>query len=682
MIISSVSLGNMFPTKSIGIKKGLNKPQQEPVPKAKNVFDIEAINPKFTQLNFKGVKIYIVDGGNHSTNLAHFAKAINKEIEPIIKDVKVLPEHPNVKYLKDLKNTLKEVGESCLKDNVGYIAIPASACVPLLNLQAQVNEVMDTNIELTPENIKTYKPLILDFFKKLYEDSIGYNRYIQYMDNINQGFKYVYPVIQEINKLTKKAKVYVPSGHPFDQTMKWMAEKRNLKPELYNYIATGKDTNGVIQAMQKEIKDQNWYNFNLLTLSDAKIVTIKNKGNNRDYIFAGYDTCTTDGERGVYNFTPIRDQNNKLLGYSYTNETTVEYPYDEFPANDEVANLVKYVGRPIAKVLASREETRQYLNGIRNENTCSKLYHISDIFTPEEIESQKLNLKGNYVDSTKKLFFRHNDMGKVIFPYTDCEGSGKPSVLPMWGCCFSVMNAIKRDIEYDQQAPIIFKHYGNSYGSYLLKRDQVMNNIMDKAREARNFKQYQKAEDIYNRAIVVSKISEKYGDPDITPYLEQGDMFLETKQYRKASGCFNTAIVYLCKKLKGNLEINPKCTNLPEVKAGKIKSEKYNSYREDLDEYYRLGTIARFFTRKPTTNVDTSIGAIRLYEDCENLYKKIQQIADIYRKIGITCENNGELESARKCYRAADEIANCTDIGQKLVLRRADHNRYIGDIIK
>ncbi len=643
---------------------------------------IEAVKNGFIKVNFQGIKVYIVDGGNHSTNLAHFAKAISNDIEPIIKDVKVLPNNPTIKYLKDLTNVLKEVKNTRIKDCVNYIAIPASANVPLLNLQDQINAVMDTNIKLTPENIKAYKPLILEFFKKLHENPVTYSRYIQYMDDTSQGFQHVYPVIKEINELARVTNVYVPSGHPFDQTMKWMAAKRKLKPELYNYIATGKDTNGVIGEMQKEIKDKNWYNFNLLSLSDAKIITIKNKGSNRDYIFAGYDTCTTDGARGVYNFTPIRDSQNKILGYSYTDKSTVEYPYDEFPANDEVANLAKYVGRRVYEVLATQEETAQFLRGVRNENLCSKIYHVSDVFTAEEISQGKLELRGNYVDSTKELFFRRNDSGEVIFPYTDCEGSGKPSVLPMWGCCFSVINAIKRDIEYEKRAPELFRSYGKSYGAYLLKRESVMTEIMNRARDARKFGQYEKAEGIYNEAITASKISEVYGDPDITPYLELGDMFLEIKDYKKASGCFNTAMVYYCRKLRELFNANLGVKTLAEIKKGVENNNIYQKYLQELREYYSLSRFTRFFTTKPTTYIPTDSDSVSRYESCQHWFKMVEKAAELYKKIGITCEKTGEAESARRCYQATKEIINCTDIGQKLVLRRADHNRYIGDIIK
>ena len=435
------------------------------------------------------------------------------------------------------------------------------------------------------------------------------------------------------------------------------------------------------QKMQKDIKNRNWYNFNLLSLSEAKIVTIKNRGNNKDYIFAGYDTCTTHGERGVYNFSPVRDKDNNVLGYSYTNETSVEYPYDEFPANDEIANLVQYVGRRLSDVLASPKETKQFINGEHNEKLNSKLYKIVDIFSPEEIKAQKMNLRGDYVDSTKTLFFRENELGKVIFPYTDCEGSGKPSVLPMWGCCFSVINAIKRDIDYERRAPILFEHYGN-YGAYLDKKERVMSGILNKAREAKKWGNYREAEARYNEAIEASKISEKYGDPDITPYLELGDMFLDLKEYRKASGCLNTAMFYLCKKLAFTLEGTTSSKTIADVKQNKANLKIYQNYLNELRDYYKLNSFLRFFATKPTTHIPTDSNSVDNYEYSIKLYNNIQEIAEIYKKIGITCENNNETDSAKKCYQASKEIANCTELGNKLILRRADHNRYIGDLIK
>lgn len=605
-----------------------------------NFKDASIINKNIAKVSFLGYNVFITDGGNHAQNMLHFAKAISHDMEPIIKDVKILPNQPNMKFLKDLVDVLKQLP---LNNNLynQYVAVPASASVPLLNLQDQVNRIMKTNIKLTPENIKAHKPLLLDFLKKIYETPEKYREYIGYMDNDHQGIEHTFGVIKQINNLIKNyhAKVYVPAGHPFDETMKWMAGQRNLKPELYNFIATGEDQNGAVKAMQQEIKDKNWYNFNLLTLSDARNITIKNKGWNKDYIFAGYDTCTTDGARGVYNFSPVRDDNKKLIGYSYTDTKTNEYPFKEFPANDEVANLAKYVGLDADDVIANRGEIIQYKSGIYKDKLLNKLYPIEEIFSKYEIADKKLRLRGDYVDSTKKLFFRKNNENKIIFPYTDCEGSGKPSVLPMWGCCFAVFNAIKKDIYYDKLAKQLYNTGARSYGAYLIKKDNVMTDLLNKARNAYKNRDFNSAEMLYNEAIDASKASEKYGFEDITPYIEQGEMFFKLYDFGKASGCFNTAITKLSRNINNYLSIH------------KLKF------------------------------IDIKLGCEK-YKKHVNEYNDVLKIADIYRKIGIICFDKGETESAVRCFKASSEIKNCTITGEKLIARRAEHNMYIGDIIK
>lgn len=588
---------------------------------------------------FLGYKVFLVDGGNHATNLFHFAKAISKDIDPVLENVNVIANNPNMKNLKDLERVLIQLPSNNNLCNQ-YIAVPASSSVPLLNLQDQVNRVMNTDVRLTPENIKANKQLLLSFLKKIYDNPSDYREYIGYMDSENQGIEYTYGVINQINNLIKKygARVYLPAGHPFDQTMKWMAGQRNLKPELYNYIATGEDKTGAIKAMQEEIKNRNWYNFNLLTLSDAQNITIKNKGWNENYIFAGYDTCTTDGARGVYNFSPVRDENKRLVGYSYTDTTTNEYPYSEFPANDEVANLAEYVGLDADEVVANPEEISQFKSHIDNKALSHKLYPIEQIFSDYEIIKNKFRLRGDFVDHTKKLFFRKNNDNKIIFPYTDCEGSGKPSVLPMWGCCFAIFNAIKKDIYYRHMAEKLFSGSNKSYGAYLMKKQEIMNDILDKARNAYKSGNFDEAEKFYNEAVEVSKASEQYGAGDFVPYLEQGDMFFKLHVFSKASGCYNTAIAKISKNVNSYLSLNG--LKLCDIKSGYLNS---NKYQEE--------------------------------------YQSILKISEIYHKIGLICADDGEFDSALRCLRASDEIKNFSDIGEKLIARRADHNRYIGDLI-
>jgi hypothetical protein len=109
-------------------------------------------------------------------------------------------------------------------------------------------------------------------------------------------------------------------------------------------------------------------------------------------MFAAYDTCITDGERGVYNFSPVR-KNGELTGYSYHDTVTNEYPFEKFPANDEIANIVKFVGINAEDVIASHYETKMFLESMAKNKDLTefenKLYSVSDIFSPKTIKEQK-----------------------------------------------------------------------------------------------------------------------------------------------------------------------------------------------------------------------------------------------------------------------------------------------------
>lgn len=112
----------------------------------------------------------------------------------------------------------------------------------------------------------------------------------------------------------------------------------------------------------------------MLALSNAHIVNIKNK-NNKDFIFAAKDGCMNDGARGVYHFSPVRNSYGKIIGYSFTDTSTVEYPYNEFHANEKIANIAKYVGLQCRgknseygdKIVQRRAEQNQYIGDLYDE---------------------------------------------------------------------------------------------------------------------------------------------------------------------------------------------------------------------------------------------------------------------------------------------------------------------------
>lgn len=157
------------------------------------------------------------------------------------------------------------------------------------------------------------------------------------------------------------------------------------------------------------MKDSNWYDFNLLSLANAEKVALKDKNNN-DHLFTSYDGCITRSARGVYNFTPVRDTDGKVKGFSFTDETTVEYPIDKYKMIKNIENLLEYVGKNINEVEANPEEIKnfkKFLSGNTHfelNDFKGKLFPIEEAFSPEEIKNQRIYLQGEYTDAERKLF--------------------------------------------------------------------------------------------------------------------------------------------------------------------------------------------------------------------------------------------------------------------------------------
>ena len=108
------------------------------------------------KISFLGRTVHILDGGNHATNMEHFANAVSSDMDTCLHKVEVNSKEPNVKQLKSLEQQLYSLNknESLEGQNV---AIPALASVPLLNLQDQYNTIMEENKKFVPENIKANK---------------------------------------------------------------------------------------------------------------------------------------------------------------------------------------------------------------------------------------------------------------------------------------------------------------------------------------------------------------------------------------------------------------------------------------------------------------------------------------------------------------------------------------------
>lgn len=617
---------------------------------------------QYKTVQFKGKTVHIVDGGIHATNMKYFAKYLKNDLNTIMHNVEINPKDRYTKQLKSLKQQL-----ALLNNNTSisgeYVAIPALASVPLLNIQDQYNRIMGRNEKFTPENVKSKKEQLLGFLKRIYETPETYKQYIGYMDSINQGMEYVYGVIEEINKLVdKKAKVYIPSGHPDDATLKWMAGERGLKPELYHYIATGEDINNSVKNMKEEIKNNNWYNFNLSALSNANIVGIKDRSWKKDYIFAAYDSCVTDSARGTYNLSPVRNGNN-VVGYSFSDEYTNDYPYEAFPQNNEVSNLLKFVGKNKQEVLANDCQIDYFLSNYNFPRKDELLYPVEKIFSMEKIRRDKINLQGKYVDSSLKLFFDENKDGKIVFKKCDCEGSGRPSVLSVWGSCYAVFNAIARDI--DLQA--------NATGMPLAT-------ILKEAEYARNTKS-PNYENILNEAIKREKELERADSQDrdrIQPYIKLAEIYQDKKDYGAALGCLNQALHII--SILFSKERFDDLTDLKKQYDEYIISQRNSEhYNEKMKVYNDLPLIVQLFSERPIKpyNYNDYMCEISLPHDY-NFY--MHYFLKIYAQIAELCELRGEYYPARVCKAAIKDIEAGTSRGNEVLKRQANKIQYIGDL--
>lgn len=634
----------------------------------------------YRTISFCGYPVHIIDGGNHATNMQHFANAISDNMDIEMYNVEVNPQDANMKQLKSLEEQLKILNLEHPKfKNNEYVAVPALASVPLLNLQEQYNRVMNENKTFTPENLKANKKNLLKFLKTIYENPNKYRQYIGYMDSKTQGIEYAYGVIREINKAKANgAKIYIPSGHPQDTTLKWLAGERGLKPELYNYIATGIDKNNSIKQLSKEIKNNNWYDFNLLSLSNANVVGVKGTTGVQDYMFAAYDSCVTDGARGVYNFSPVRE-NGKLIGYSYTNTTTNEYPYEEFPANSEIANIVEFVGKNIDDVIANPKDIkkfREYSQDYKNfDKIPNKLYPIEEIFSPQEIRNKKLRLQGDYVNKTLNLFFRKNDKGEVIFPKCDCEGSGKPSVLSMWGSCFSVMNAIARDIEIQnsQYSPTNKKLIDEEIQTHKKKIQEILNAGINSTDD-------EKAEQYYNYAISLNKAFEASNNIellDFKPYQLLGNLHFSHKKYDYANSCYNNAINILAKKIQLENPISQMHQDYENYKNAISDNQIYNILRKEYNSYSVWKKLVTQMPQKPQNYEDYKDKFEKGYLNYRNL---ILPCAKMFERLNIICCKKQEFYPAEVCKQASNDITECNNRAEQVIQLRADGVNYIGDL--
>ena len=539
---------------------------------------------------------------------------------------------------------------------------------------------MDSDIKFTPQNVKANKANILNFLQQLYYYPEKNKELLRYLDSSNQGLEYVYPVIEEINKMVKNGhRVFVPSGHPQDETLKWLAGQRGVKDDLYHFIATGEDKYNTVELLHDEIKQKNWYDFNLLALSDARIVGVKDSKGAQDYMFAAYDSCITDGARGVYNFSPIR-KDNKLVGYSYTDTVTNQYPYDEFPANEEVANLVKFVGLPINAVLANDKEIEELKNIEKTGGDVSrctdKLYPLDKLYSTAYINANKLDLKGDYRDRSGKLYFRTNGEGRIIFPKCDCEGSGRPSVLSMWGSCFAVFNVINNEMRLDDKRDEYFAEIDKSPDPAHMHSMNV-SWITERADKLKKEGYLKEAEDCYNHAISFNELVRYRKDlvENYRPYLGLGKLHMEQGCYDYAEVCFNKALNCYSKELV-NYPYQKYKSSFDSIRLHDEYLRKLEKYEEDMREYKEdYDAFDRLFIKPPKKPAEVKLD--------DFLYRyKMLELMDIFDELKVICQIKGEKYPAFICHRASEELLKCTPKAYDIMVRRSEGIDYIGDLFE
>ena len=645
-----------------------------------HTFIIPTTKTKTLSISFLGHTVHIVDAGNHADYMKHFATAINHDMDIDMHFSEENPKYQGVKQLKSLEEELKHLNDSQNSFEDEYIAVPALASVPILNLTDQYEKVMGKKIKLTPENIKAHKKELLKFLKEIYENPEKHTESIKSMDSAGQEIEYTYGVIQQINKLKNKgAKIYVPSGHPHANTLKWAAGQKGVKEELYHYIATGNDTKNVINKIHKDIKDKLWYDFNLLSLSEANVVGVKGTSGAQDYMFAAYDACITDGARGVYNLSPVRTDSGKIVGYSFTDTTTIEYPLDEFPHKEKIKNIAPFVGKKLEDVLATDKELsalqRCIIYGYNTKGCADKLYPINQVISQERIKKEKLNLKGQYTTKDLNLFFSVNSSGEIIFPKCDCEGSGKPSVYSMWGSCFAVFNAISRDINNENS--LISQDYQ--------KHSAELKSIINKAKYEITAGNIYDAIRILDSAIFADKAFHNINSNyimDYSPYYMLGNIFFSKGDYNMAAAHYNNAI-----NLAAEHIVKKENLNLDKIS---LYNERYEDsltanarYNKEISQYNKKSFWGKLFSSEPEKPWNYYSYTDKDNKNGHTLYiNHVLNMVEMYEKLAQICTKNGENYPAKICTQAALCLRNHTDTGELILQRRSDGVQYIGDLFE
>ena len=416
--------------------------------RVENNFTNLKFSSKLTDLTRK-VDVHILDNGEHASSMYHFAQSLfakRENVNLMLDRVEINTKKYDVKFVDSIESVLKSLN---LKKG-DFVTIPALASVNIRNLQERLESVLGFKETLSPKNLLQYKNKIMELLKAFTKNKELYIKDYETLDMHGQNFDRIYPLLQSINELTEKGvNVYIPTN-PDDYPIKGVIDMQKSRLDLYAYIAKGIDDSGEVAEIIKSVKDSDIYNFNLFALANAHIVDVLGIDNEK-YIFGARDGYANDSARGVYNFTPIRNSQRELLGFSFHDDVTPEYKADEFPGMAGIANLLEYVGYNIRDFRATNQENAKLKTKLSKGEDVSelpnKLYRIQEVFEDREIEANRYNLLGDYITKEKDLVFDVNKKEQILFQKSNCEGSQRPSVVSMWGPCFSTIKAIERDID-------------------------------------------------------------------------------------------------------------------------------------------------------------------------------------------------------------------------------------------
>lgn len=309
----------------------------------------ETSQPLIPQINFGAYRIHIVDGGAHANVMEHFARAIVKNVDDVVDVIMhkadTNPRYSGIKQMKSVKEKLTLLNEGNLAKPGDYVAIPCSAQVQLNQLSAFLNYEPKT---IKPNNVISYKKKILDYLTSIPTSARNM------LDPNGQGVEHVFGVIEQINALVKKGvNVYLPAGHPIEGALKAKIGEAGKKDDLYKFIYTrGKEGAETVNTAIGELKSANTYKFNLLALSDAHVVNVRDLSGRNDYVFAAYDTCVNDGARGVFNFYPVRTKRGKFSATALLINV---------PCNIRLKNILQTMNSPIFLHLSVKE----YANAVQ-----------------------------------------------------------------------------------------------------------------------------------------------------------------------------------------------------------------------------------------------------------------------------------------------------------------------------